>query len=102
MTIAAFDADLEIANALAEQAVSLNPNQALGWSASGWIKRSLGRHELAIEHFNRALQLSPFDMFNGGILTGLAWAHFLLGQHDEARLVLQKALAWIVRTIFLH
>jgi len=93
MTIAAFNADLDIANALADQAVSLNPNQALGWSASGWIKRSLGRHELAIEHFNRALQLNPFDVFNGGVLTGLAWAHFLLGRYAETRQALQRALA---------
>lgn len=93
MQIGSFNADTDAANTLAERAVSLNPNQALGWAASGWTKRNLGQHRLALDHFARALQLNPFDQLNSTVITGMAWAHFLLGEYHEAQSMLQRALA---------
>ena len=93
LQIGSFNADTDAANTLAERAVSLNPNQALGWAASGWTKRNLGQHKLALDHFARALQLNPFDPSNSTVMTGMAWAHFLLGEYHEAQSTLHRALA---------
>jgi TolB-like protein/class 3 adenylate cyclase len=93
MNIGMFNADLDVANLLAERAVSLNPNIALGWSASGFLKRALGNHKVAIEHFSRALQLNPFDSFNVVVVTGSGWANFLLKQYDDSWRAVRSALA---------
>jgi len=39
--------------------VTLDPNWA--WNRSGWLESYLDRADTAIEHFERALRLSPFD-----------------------------------------
>ena len=37
------------------------PNSAWAWNRNGWLGVYLGQPELAMESFNRALRLSPFD-----------------------------------------
>jgi hypothetical protein len=41
--------------------VTLDPNSAWAWNRSGWLESYLDRADTAIEHFERALRLSPFD-----------------------------------------
>jgi TolB-like protein/tetratricopeptide (TPR) repeat protein len=76
--------DLEDGAAMADQAVVLNPNLAIAWLLSGYIKMFLGEHELAIEPLMRSMRLSPLDpeVFNAHM--ALAQAHMLVGRYAEA------------------
>jgi hypothetical protein len=44
----------------------------------------LGEDDLAIEHFARAMRLSPVDPVLFGMQEGTAHAHFFAGRHMEA------------------
>jgi adenylate cyclase len=79
--------DLEIASALIDKAVALDPNCAMAWNRSGWVNAYLDRPEVAIQHFQRAIKLSPFDPMNFNCFFGIRNAHFAAGRYDEA-------LAW--------
>ncbi|HLZ66183.1 MAG TPA: adenylate/guanylate cyclase domain-containing protein [Aliidongia sp.] len=71
-------------DALMERGLALNPNWASAWLFSGWGKIWLGEPELAIEHVERAMRLSPQDplIFNAQAAT--ACAHFFAGRYAEA------------------
>jgi adenylate cyclase len=79
--------DLERAAALIEKAVALDPNSAMAWNRSGWVNAFLDRPEIAIEHFERAIRLSPFDPMNFNCYFGIRNAHFAAGRYEES-------LAW--------
>ena len=53
--------DLDDGGAMTDQALVLNPNLAMAWLLSGYLKALLGEHEIAIEHLKRAMRLSPLD-----------------------------------------
>jgi adenylate cyclase len=53
--------DLDIASALIDKALALDPNSAMAWDRSGWVNHFLMRPEVAIGQFQRAIRLSPFD-----------------------------------------
>jgi hypothetical protein len=76
--------DLEDGAAMADQAVVLNPNLAIAWLLSGYLKVWLGEHELAVKRLMHSLRLSPLDpeVFNAHM--ALAQAHMCLGQYAEA------------------
>jgi adenylate cyclase len=76
--------DLDIASALIEKALALDPNSAIAWSRSGWLNAWLSRPEIAIEHFQRAIRLSPFDPMNFNCLFGIGNAHFVAARYEEA------------------
>jgi adenylate cyclase len=76
--------DLDIASALIERALALDPNSAIAWSRSGWLNGWLNRPEIAIEHFQRAIRLSPFDPMNFNCLFGIGHAHFVAARYEEA------------------
>jgi adenylate cyclase len=84
--------DLDDGDAMAEQALLLNPNLAIAWLFSGYIKVHLGEHELAIERVARSMRLSPRDpeVFNAQM--ALAQAHLFIGRHDEASSWVEKAV----------
>jgi TolB-like protein/class 3 adenylate cyclase len=84
--------DLDDGDAMAEQALLLNPNLAIAWLFSGYIKMHLGEHELAIERVARSMRLSPRDpeVFNAQM--ALAQAHLFIGRHDEASSWVEKAV----------
>ncbi|MGZ5896486.1 MAG: adenylate/guanylate cyclase domain-containing protein [Xanthobacteraceae bacterium] len=82
--IALLDNNLDAGAEYLERALALNPNLALAWIASGSIKLWVGEHGLAIEHFTRAMRLSPFDPQMFVILLGFSQAHFMSGRFDEA------------------
>jgi adenylate cyclase len=77
---------------LVDRALRLNPNLMEAWLSSGLVRLVLGEWDLAIDHFARAMRLSPFDpmlfMMQGGTATG----HFSTGRYDEAT-------AWIAKSI---
>jgi len=71
----------------------INPNLAMGWYWSGWVKVWLGEPDRFIEHFAHAMRLNPIDpgLFAFALM-GTALAHFYAGRHDEALAWAKKAL----------
>jgi TolB-like protein/class 3 adenylate cyclase/tetratricopeptide (TPR) repeat protein len=87
--------DFDRGEAMIEEAVSLNPNDAAAWSLRGWISLICVQSARAIESFERKLQLSPLDPGRTWDWNGISLAHFLLGQYDQGRAMAAKALAVI-------
>jgi adenylate cyclase len=92
LTLWLFSHEKDAAAALAQRATELNPNLAIAWSAYGWIRSTTGEHDVAIQHFHKALALGPMDPQNFTVLFGLAIAHFLAGRNAEAKAWAEKAL----------
>ena len=67
-----------------EKALILDPNSAWAWNRSGCLESYLDRADTAIEHFARALRLSPFDPMNFNAFIGIGGAHFVAGQYGDA------------------
>jgi len=77
---------------LIERALVVNPNLAVAWFVSGWVKVWLGEPEVAIEREARAMRLSPQDPQIFNMQAGVAAAHFFAGRYAEA-------LSWAERSI---
>jgi adenylate cyclase len=84
--------ELDDGAALLDQALVLNPNLAVAWTFSGWVRIFLGEHEMAVEHFARSMRLSPLDPLMYVAQSGIAVAHFCTGRYDEASSWAEKAL----------
>ena len=84
--------DVEDALTFVDRALALNPNLACAWWASGWIRVYRGEPEAAIEHFARAMRLSPLDPHIIAMQAGTAFAHMLAGRYDEASSWAEKAI----------
>jgi hypothetical protein len=69
---------------LGDRATILNPNLAIAWSVSGWMRVYLGEPADAIERFERAMRLSPLDHLAHMSYAGMCFAHICAGQYDEA------------------
>ncbi len=78
-----FGADIGAIMALVDRALALNPNFARGWHISGYLRLLAGQPDIAIEHANAALRLSPRARV-GSSLGVIGSAHFLGRQFDEA------------------
>jgi adenylate cyclase len=76
--------DLGVGTSLVDRALMLNSNLAEAWRCSGWMRIWLGDPRLAIEHFARAMRLSPLGRWLVDIQSGIAHAHFFLDRYDEA------------------
>jgi len=62
--------DLETATTFVDRAIALNPNLWGAWHASGWVRVYRGEPEVAIEHFARAMRLSPLDRWVVSVQAG--------------------------------
>ena len=67
-----------------DRAIALNPNDALCWHGSGWVRCYNGDHDLAIDHFGRAERLSPLDPQASQFHLGKCLAHFCAGRYETA------------------
>jgi adenylate cyclase len=76
--------DLDAGGNSIDRALVLNPNLAWAWLYSGWNKVWLGDAQDAIARVTHSIRLSPLDAFIFGMFSAMAWAHFLMGQYDEA------------------
>ena len=76
--------EVEDGDAYIDRALALNPNLALAWHFSGWVKVSLGKPEIAIERLLHALRLSPQDSHIMTMYAAMACAHFGAGRYAEA------------------
>jgi adenylate cyclase len=76
--------DLDAGVGFIDRALVFNPNLAMAWYFSGWLRVWLGKPDVAIEHFAHAMRLSPLDPGISYAQIGTAHAHFFAGRYDEA------------------
>jgi TolB-like protein len=81
--LAYFGEDIGSTMALVDRALALNPNFARGWHSSGFLRLMAGQLDLAIEHVETALRLSPRARIGTALIT-IGGAHFLSRRFDEA------------------
>ena len=84
--------DYEAALRLLDKALKLNPNSAWAYCWSGWAYAYAGQPELAIDHLQAAIRLSPLDRMIFVFQSGLAIAFCMLQRHEEAVTWAQKAI----------
>jgi adenylate cyclase len=85
--------DIDAAVSVVDRALTLNPNMAGTWLASGFVSVLLGNGDETIERLTYAMRLSPLDSQMAIMLVGMACAHFVSGRYDEASSWASKALA---------
>jgi adenylate cyclase len=81
--LAYFGEDIGAMMALVDRALSLNPNYARGWHVSGILRGWAGQPDIAIEHVERSLRLSPRVRI-GTSFAVIGGAHFASRRFDEA------------------
>jgi TolB-like protein/class 3 adenylate cyclase len=90
--LARFGGDINAAISLIDRSLGLNPSFALGWFWSGTLRLYAGETDLAIEHVERSLRLSPQDLMTARSLTLIAYAHFFARRFDRALSMLLVSL----------
>lgn len=85
--------DHNSAKVLLERAVSLDPNSAWAWSRLGWSKCYCRLPEEAIDHFETALRLSPYDPMNFNNYMGIGTAYKMLSDIDNSILYFERGLS---------
>ncbi len=102
--LAYFGEDIGAATALVDRSLDINLSFADGWRWSGWLRLWAGLPEVAIDHFERSLQLNPRDP-QGATLMANGTAHFFARRLDQARAMLLLSLqhhpGWIPTHRFL-
>jgi hypothetical protein len=83
LALSYFGEDIDAMTALVDRALALNPNFARGWHVGGILRLFAGHPDLAIEHAETALRLSPRARI-GTSFSLIGQAHFLTRQFHEA------------------
>lgn len=83
--------DLHGGIALLDKALVLNPNLAAAWFLGAFLRLWHGETDVAIEHFTRAMRLSPLDPELYRMQAGMASAHLFVGRFDMASSWAEKA-----------
>jgi len=78
-----FGEDLGAMMAVVDRALSFNSSFARGWHCSGGIRLIAGLPDLAIQHFENALRLSPRARV-GWTVFGIGLGHFASKRFEEA------------------
>ena len=78
---------------LIDRAVQLDPNSAWAWHHSGWIRNFLNQPDLAIEHFQRSIRISPLDPYNFDAAIGIGIAHFHAERFAESASWVRQGIA---------
>ncbi len=81
--LAYFGEDIGTMMALVDRALTLNPNFAHGWYISGLLRNWAGQPDIAIEHLEASLRLSPRARV-GRSLLNMGVAHFYSRRFAEA------------------
>ena len=92
LTAAFVEGDFDAAVLYIDRSLSLNSNSTRAWMASGMVRCCIGDPETAIEHANRAIRLSPFDMAMWVAHGVLAIAHMQLADYEEAAAWARKSV----------
>jgi adenylate cyclase len=83
LALAYFGEDIGAMMGLADRALGLNPNYARGWHISGLLRLMAGQPDIAIEHAEASLRLSPRARI-GNALGVIGYAHFISRRFDKA------------------
>ena len=83
VVLARLGEDIGAAIGLVERALTLNPSFARGWHASGLLRLYAGQPDLAIQHVETSLRLSPRAHVGPSLLT-MGIAHLFKRQFGEA------------------
>ncbi len=83
LVLASFGDEIGTMIGLVDRALALNPNYARGWSISGLLRLWAGEPDIAIDHVDVALRLSPRARVGPSLLI-LGGAHFFSRRFDEA------------------
>jgi adenylate cyclase len=83
LALASFGEDIGATMALVDRALALNPNFARGWHISGILRLWAGQPDIAIEHSETALRLSPRARVGASVST-IGAAHFASRRFDQA------------------
>jgi tetratricopeptide (TPR) repeat protein len=78
-----FGEDIDVSLGLIDRCLALNPSHARGWHWSGLLRVFAGQPEIALEHFENYLRLSPRDRLST-YLNGIGEAYFFSQRFDEA------------------
>jgi tetratricopeptide (TPR) repeat protein len=81
--LAFFGEDIGAMIALIDRALALNPSYARGWDRSGTLRGWAGQHDLAIEHLETSLRLSPREPVGTPLVT-IGGSYFFKRQFDKA------------------
>jgi TolB-like protein len=81
--LAIFGEDIGAMMGLVDRALALNPSFARGWYRSGAIRNLAGQPDLAIEHLETSLRLSPRERV-GMALSQIGQAYFFKRRFEEA------------------
>ena len=84
LALAHFGEDVGAMIALIDRALALNPNYARGWHISGLLRLMAGQPDIAIEHIEAALRLSPRARVGVSSLGIIGGACFYSRRFDEA------------------
>jgi adenylate cyclase len=83
--------NIDVAIALIDQALHINPSFADGWRWSGWLRLWAGLPDVAIDHLERSIRLNPLESRSGTLMaTGVG--HFFARRLDQARTLLLRSL----------
>src|SRR5262249_42243612 len=78
-----FGEDIGAMMALVDRALSFNSSFARGWHCSGGVRLIAGLPDLAIQHFENALRLSPRARVGWSVF-GIGLGHFASKRFEEA------------------
>ena len=81
--LAYFGEDIEVSLRLIDRCLTLNPSHARGWHWSALLRVFAGEPEVAIEHFQNYLRLSPRNR-RANYLNVIGEAYFFSRRFDEA------------------
>jgi len=81
--LALFGEDIATAIALVDRSLQLNPSFARGWHLSGSLQLWAGRYDLAIEHVETSVRLSPRES-RGGTYLSIGMGHFFARRTEKA------------------
>jgi TolB-like protein/tetratricopeptide (TPR) repeat protein len=83
VVLAHFGEEIGSMMALVDRALTLNPSFARGWYQSGILRSWAGQPDVAADHLEAALRLSPRARI-GAVLAVIGTAHFFARRFDEA------------------
>jgi adenylate cyclase len=78
-----FGGEIDVSLGLIDRCLVLNPSSARGWHWSGLLRVFAGQPDVAIQHFQTYLRLSPRDRMVT-YLNGIGEAYFFSHRFDEA------------------
>jgi TolB-like protein len=92
LTITTLAGEVARGAALIDKSLSMNPNSARAWWASGVVQTYLGQPKTALANFARSRKLNPLDTAAYAYWTAIATTHFWAGNYGAAHEALIKAL----------